>query len=454
MSLLDYAAGVRGALGMRWRFPRASEESLARYRLARLRALCTRLSRTSPFFHEYFRGVDTRTMGIGEFDSLPTLDKRVMMESFDRWNTASLSRDALIAFARKNDQTRTYSTWFEGRYSVGLSSGTSGASGLAVYSRGEIARNVLRFLARTGLPRGLRSHRVMFALRTSAAGFAEVNRFGWVLRHVDYRRPLPSVIEEINRMRLNILAGSPTFLLRLAPLAARIDHPVDVVVSYAEILEPPARERLEAAFRAPVHEIYACTEGYVAASCHRGTLHLNDDLLHIRLVPRESGAANCCHMIVSDLNRITQPIINYRLNDMVELDSSPCSCGSRFRAIRGVLGRSDDALVFRRRDGSYALLYADYVCRAIIEVGGPVSEYRVVQDALGRVEVLLDMPLEPQTGLPHPQAVEDVRARLGRLFSDYTDRPPELEVRVSSLSPDPELKLKRVSRAFPLPEGL
>lgn len=444
----DTLAGIADALGMRWRFRHADEASLARHRLARLRGLCTRIARDSPFFRAYFAPLDTRRMSLAEFDALPVLDKRVMMERFDDWNTAGLSRDALVAFARENDRIRDYSRWFDGRWSVGLSSGTSGASGLAVYSRGEIARGVLRFLARTGLPHGLRAHRVMFALRTSAAGFAEINRFGWILHHVDYRRPLPAVVDEINRLRLNILAGSPTFLLQLARFAPSIDHPVDVVVSYAEILEPKAKAALAEAFGAPVHQIYACTEGYIAASCPRGTLHLNDDLMHIRLVPRDGGPADCFHIIVTDLFRRVQPIINYRLNDMIELDPTPCGCGSRLRAVRGVLGRSDDALVLERGDGSRVLVYADYVCRAIIEVAEGLGEYRVVQVDPGAIEVLLDVPSNAA------RTVDVVRDRLQRLFAEYTDRLPRLEVRVQALAPDPDQKLKRVSRAFPLPAGM
>jgi putative adenylate-forming enzyme len=446
--VFDTLAGIGDALGMRWRFRHADEEALARHRLAKLHALCTRLARASPFFRGYFAALDTRRMSIDEFDRLPVLDKRVMMERFDDWNTAGLSRSELVAFARENDRTRDYSRWFGGRWSVGLSSGTSGATGLAVYSRGEIARGVFRFLARTGLPRGLRAHRVMFALRTSAAGFAEIDRFGWILHHVDYRRPLPAVVDEVNRLRLNILAGSPTFLQQLACVAPSIDHPVDVVVSYAEILEPRTKAALAKAFNAPVHQIYACTEGYIATTCPHGTLHFNDDVMHIRLVPREGGPANCFHMIVTDILRSVQPIINYRLNDMIELDPTPCACGSRLRAVRGVLGRSDDALVITRADGASALLYADYVCRAIIEVAEGLSEYRVVQRDPGSVEVMLDVP-PGATG-----TVNIVRTRLDRLFSEYTDRPPRLEVRVQEIAPDPDQKLKRVSREFPLPAGM
>jgi putative adenylate-forming enzyme len=442
--MIVYIAGAWDAIGMKWRFAHAAPQSLARYRLRRLRSLCTKLVGLSPFFREYFAGVDTRRMSLEQFDGLPLLDKGIMMDRFDEWNTAGLSREELLAFGRENDRTRSYSAWFQGRFSVGLSSGTSGTSGLALFSRAEVVRNTLRFLARTGLPRGLSSHRILFALRTSSAGFGEVNRFGWFLKHVDYRLPLPQVIELINTLRLNILAGSPTYLGQLAEMASGIDHPIDVVVSYAEILEQPVRAALEKAFGTRVHQIYAGTEGYIAASCPHGTLHLNEDLLHIRLVPREGDTAARCHLIVSDINRLTQPILNYRLNDMVELDKAPCACGSCFRAVRGVLGRADDALFFMRSDGTRSLLYADYVCRTIMSVGGAVKEYCVIQHSAADVEVRLDIP----AGVEREKTAEAVRAGLAQLFLGYSDQPVRIRVEFQQMRPDPEQKLKRVQRDF------
>jgi phenylacetate-coenzyme A ligase PaaK-like adenylate-forming protein len=395
---------IRAALGLL----RPDAAFLARYRLRRLRLLCARPAEYSPFFAHYFSGVDTRRMSLQDFDALPILDKARMMSDFDVWNAAGLRREELLAFARENDRHRDYSRWYKGRYSVGLSSGTSGSSGLTVYAKKEVTRSVFRFLARNGLPRGLKHHRIMFALRTSVVAFGEANRFGWMVKHVDYRVPMPRVVREINDLRLNILAGSPTFLLELAPHAAEIHHSIDAVVSYAEILDEGARSILALAFHAPVHQIYACSEGYIAASCPRGTLHLNEDLL-------------------------------YRLNDMIELDPVPCACGSGFRAVRRVLGRADDALVLLKEDGTRSILYADYVCRAIIAASDLVGEYRVVQTSLNDVEVVLDIP-DPQR---RTDAIGKVRESLRDLLAGY--RHVRLGIRADTIGHDRDHKLKRVT---------
>ena len=72
------------------------------------------------------------------FADWPTMDKALMMQHFDAINTAGLKRDALLAVARRSEAERDF-TPRAGRYSVGLSSGTSGQRGLFVVSPREQA---------------------------------------------------------------------------------------------------------------------------------------------------------------------------------------------------------------------------------------------------------------------------------------------------------------------------
>ena len=56
-----------------------------------------------------------------------------MMNHFDEINTAGLKKQALIEFQLKQEKTGALGL-FEGKYSVGVSSGTSGNKGLMVLS--------------------------------------------------------------------------------------------------------------------------------------------------------------------------------------------------------------------------------------------------------------------------------------------------------------------------------
>ncbi len=87
------------------------------------------------------------------FGQWPLMDKALMMTHFDEMNTEGLKRDALMACALKSEQSRDFSPKI-GRFSVGLSSGTSGRRGLFVVSPKEQQIWAAGMLARA-LPDGL-----------------------------------------------------------------------------------------------------------------------------------------------------------------------------------------------------------------------------------------------------------------------------------------------------------
>ncbi|NKF33203.1 hypothetical protein HER21_43035, partial [Pseudomonas sp. BGM005] len=90
-----------------------------------------------------------------------------------------------------------------------------------------------------------------------------------------------------------------------------------------------------------------CTEGFLAHTCERGVIHLNEDGV---LVEREALDGERFTPIVTDLRRRAQPIVRYRLGDVLRERREPCPCGSALTAIERIEGREGDTLVFRRLD--------------------------------------------------------------------------------------------------------
>ncbi|MEJ2395135.1 MAG: CoF synthetase, partial [Candidatus Thiodiazotropha sp.] len=87
------------------------------------------------------------------FDEWPQMDKALMMAHFDAMNTAGLKRETLLACARQSEAERDFSPRV-GKFSVGLSSGTSGQRGIFVVSPLEQAIWAGSILAKM-LPDGL-----------------------------------------------------------------------------------------------------------------------------------------------------------------------------------------------------------------------------------------------------------------------------------------------------------
>ena len=115
-------------------------------------------------------------------------------------------------------------------------------------------------------------------------------------------------------------------------------------------------------------------------------IHLNEDNI---LVERESLGEGRFTPIITDLRRRAQPIVRYRLGDILSERSAPCTCGSALTAIDRIEGREGDTLVFRSRDGRSVLVFADVITRALLYADG-FDEYRVTQIGASHLEIALD----------------------------------------------------------------
>ena len=311
---------------LRWRAEYWSEARLLRHQQRRIAKLLSFARDESPFY----RG--RLPAGPLTLDMAPRMTKSLMMEHFDEINTAGLRRDDLVAFRIEQERSGRTDTYRDG-YSIGLSSGTSGNKVLTVLSARERARYALLLLARAGVPPRLRHPRVLFALRTNNPAFVAVTALGVELHYVDYFVPVEDLVKLINRERLNVIAGPPSLLAQLAARAAQINSQIETVISYAEELDLPARQRLVDAFAAPVRELYQGAEGMLGYTCTAGSLHLNEDMTLVELDEAQDTVGAARRVVVTDLYRRTQPFIRYELNDVLEIGSRDCACGSAFRVI-------------------------------------------------------------------------------------------------------------------------
>ena len=367
-----------------------------------------------------------------------------MMNHFDEINTAGLKKQALIEFQLKQEKTGALGL-FEGKYSVGVSSGTSGNKGLTVLSPQERSLYSCLLWARNGIPSSVKKRRVLFALRTNNPAFMEVEHFGIKLLYVDYTHPVSDIIKLINEWQLNIVAGPPSLLVMIGRCREEIDHPVQAIISYAEVLNQDTHQELEKMFAAPVVQIYQGSEGFIASTCRAGRLHLNEDVIRVELADTPDSIGQCKNVILTDLYRTTQPIIRYSLNDLLEIDPNPCICGSCFRVIARVHGRTDDIFHLKGEENETRYLFPDYVQRAVIHASDAILEYQVIQHSIDSIEIRLilkdgtDRPAIENTILENLQSwAHKAGGKLGQVC--FTSNSPERNPR--------SRKLIRVVRMF------
>lgn len=434
VTFLRYYAKTRYRRGFRTR------EELEAWQERQVRAFLGRMRSQSPFYQEYFKGLDVR-----EWRSFSTIDKASMMENFDRLNTVGIGREDAFALALKSEETRDFTPDIGG-ITIGLSSGTSGNRGLFLVSPKERVMWAATILGKALPGTLLERQRIAFFLRANSNLYDTVKSRRIQFQFFDLLDAVASHIERLNRYQPTIIAAPPSMLRLLGEAVERGELAIspDRIISVAEVLDPLDEDFLTRQFQQRIHQIYQCTEGFLAVTCEYGTLHLNEDLLVIQkeYLDRKQGKFV---PIITDFSRTTQPIIRYRLNDILTEQTAPCPCGSVFTPLASIEGRCDDLFYFPSvTDGGLVPVFPDFIRRAVIASTQEVQEYRVIQESPQAVQIMLRGPVDQR------QAMEQaVASSLRFVLAEMGVCPPTIRF-VPYAFQAGAVKLRRIERRFSL----
>lgn len=394
--------------------------------------------RRSPFYRDWWGSIPD-----AEWRSFPAIDKAVMMAHFDRLNTAGIRLEEAFAFADEAEASRQFKPTLGGM-TVGLSSGTTGNRGLFLVSAGERAAWAGAMLGRM-LPGTLLGRwRIAFFLRANSSLYESVKRKRIAFAFHDLLVPMTEHIQRLERDQPDLIAAPPSVLRALAEavLAGSLTVRPRRIISVAEVLDPLDRALIGQAFGQTVHQVYQCTEGFLGCTCAHGTLHLNEDLVYIEK-EYVAGKPRTFVPIVTDFRRMAQPIVRYRLNDLLVESESTCPCGSLFTAIERIEGRCDDifyATPLSDRAAQPVAVYPDYITRAIAGASDAIRQYRAIQTAMDAWAIELDTA----EGF-RPEAEDRVRLAIKALSVKLACQEPQLRFSTYTFTPG-ERKLRRVER--------
>lgn len=421
----------------------ADRASLERWQEERVRAHLKRVRSESPFYRELWEGKD-----LTQWRELPMIDKAAMMEHFDRLNTAGIRKDEAFALAQQAERTREFTPMING-ITIGLSSGTSGNRGLFLVSKQERLTWAGAVLAKV-LPGSIAAeHRIAFFLRADSNLYGTVGGGRLQFVFYDLLDPLAQHLARLGRQRPTLLVAPPSMLRLLAgsQRTGELDIRPDRIVSVAESLDPLDRTYIEGAFSQTLHQVYQCTEGFLGSTCAHGTIHIHEDIVCIQKEYVDPGLRKFVP-IVTDFSRRTQPIVRYRLNDLLTERDGPCPCGSPFMAIESIEGRCDDLFYFPALDGNgWIRIFPDFITRAVLGASSEIEEYLVVLHAPVLMSIHLRVPQENRA-----EACRYVAEAIAGLCARLGCRAPEIEFTDYSFVPGSR-KLRRVERRFAFEPG-
>lgn len=388
----------------------ASKSVIESYQLNELKRLIDHCKQHS-FFYKKTLG-DFEINQLSDLKKLPIINKTIMMDNFDQLNTVSLTKDEVLAVAVEKELNKDYLGYYKDEFVIGLSSGTSGNKGLYITPKALTKRLPFVFLARSGIPLRYLPFKILFMLRVFSQGFNDINSPFISLNYLSTMTEVDEIIKQINQRKINILMAPPSLCRLLIPVAHLIHKPLKMIVTYAEVLEKEEKNRLSDVFGCRIIEIYQGSEGQFASACSMGNLHINEDLIIVELLDEHYNEITtphiaASHMIVTNLVNHAQPLIRYEMNDLIVLDE-PCTCGSNFRTIEKILGRNDDILYFKKKDGLIQHIFPDLFSRWIITSSENIREYKVIQHLDHSLTILLD----PITSREKDDLIRQVESKL------------------------------------------
>ncbi|MDX2082526.1 MAG: hypothetical protein SFV53_00860 [Rickettsiales bacterium] len=315
----------------------------------------------------------------------PLINKKLMIENFDQINTQNLKIDQVLAIAKQAEKTRNFLPMI-GEISVGLSSGTSGQTGIFIAKKSERLKWAGIMLAKA-LPQNiLKKYKIAFFLRANNNLYETLKKNRLIeFNFFDLSKNFSQHLENLDRYQPNILVAPSTILkyIALAQEQKKININPEKIFAAAEVLEEFDQKFIEEIFKQKLQQIYQCCEGFLAITDAKGNLRLNEEYLHIEKewLDKKSGRFV---PIITDFNRVSQPVIRYRLDDVLIEDFS---INSPFTYLKKIEGRFDDICYLKNQNGESTPLFADILRNIFATNLNNFDEYKIIQNSISEFEI-------------------------------------------------------------------
>jgi len=376
-------------------------ERIERYRTERLRALLAFAGERSPFHRARMSGIDPATATVDDLVRIPPMQKR---EAQDEWDAIVTNPDIDRAGA---EQVLARQPWFSYTASglqVFSSGGSSGVRGVYVWDWAQfvtLACLAWRWQVRAERAAGTDGRRACLAVleageppHASTPLFDVATGPSTTTVVIAAGAPFDQVLRAVADARPTHLVGYASVVGRLARAASagELDiRPVRVSTN-SEPLTVEDRYAIDAAWAAPVHNLWGSTEiGVQAVGCGLGDgLHICADEVILERVDeagRPVGADEpAARTLASGLAGRTFPFIRYDLGDEVTLLPGRCPCGSAMPRVADISGRRDDDFHYDGR------LVPASAFRYVLGTDPQISEYQVHQTARGADVLVVGSP--------------------------------------------------------------
>lgn len=346
---------------------RKSRDEILIEREQKFRALLKHAYHNSEFYHDYYEshGISEEDLEEIAIDKLPSIDKKIFVDNFDRLVTDKrITRENIEQFLRQEtSKERKYLDEF----TVVHSSGTTGKPTRFIYDR--IAwETILAAGLRAGkgevrlrdaFPKILRGLKVLYVAATEGrfggvmAASSGIKSFGFRPLLLNINLPLELWVDKINRFNPDVIIGYPSAIEILCELIADSKIKVNVfrVITAAEPLPWEQRKYFQSVFNTDIFNIYGASESIIIgleSNTYRG-FYIFDDINYVEVEAE--------HTLITPLYNYTQPLIRYELTDKLMSAERSANEALPFSRIGEVMGRNEEIMWFVNEKGERDFLH-------------------------------------------------------------------------------------------------
>lgn len=376
-------------------------ERIERYRTARLRSLLAFAHERSPFHRARMSGIDPASATVDDLVRLPPMVKR---EAQDGWDTIITTPDIDRAGAEQVLARQPWFSYTPSGLQVFSSGGSSGVRGVYVWGWAQfvtLACLAWRWQVRAERLAGTGARPARLAvLEAGEPPHASTPLFDVATGPSTTTVVIPAGAP-FDEVRRAVADAAPTHLVGYASVVGRLARAVSAgqldvrpvrVSTNSEPLTAEDRDAIDAAWGAPVHNLWGSTEvGVQAVGCGSGDgLHVCADeviLERVDAAGRRVGADEpAARTLATGLAGSTFPFIRYDLGDDVTLLPGRCPCGSAMPRVADISGRRDDDFHYDGR------LVPASAFRYVLGTDPRIAEYQVHQTAGGADVLVVGSP--------------------------------------------------------------
>lgn len=163
----------------------------------------------------------------------------------------------------------------------------------------------------------------------------------------------PDYLQGMTHHRIDYMTGyamSNYFLARFFEQIGVSAPNLKAVLTSSEKLSPEMRATFQRVYGCRTYDAWSGVEACgLVSECEHGRLHISPDVGILEFLSPETGAPAApgalAEVVCTGLLNYDQPLIRYRIGDLMRLSKATCPCGRSMPVVEELVGRMEDTII-------------------------------------------------------------------------------------------------------------